>query len=514
MKVLQSIATATMLLPRSPNSVAKTASPYSGQQYLLDDHARTLFPMTTNKVVVTQALPEIEQHIREILDPKTSDSFLVQQRCYASKTGYHVRRTAALDPVAEYFIYDLVYKHRAKLAIKASTTRRSFGYRFRLGKPVSPSISYGRFREAIREAHSKYKHAIGFDIASYFNSVYHHDLTEWFESSIAVGPHEHLGLFLRQCNRGRSIDCLPHGFHPCKAIGSAFLYDVDNSVQLESALMLRFLDDFYLFDDREHVLIADFMNIQRLLGERSLTVNAHKTRRNDEVLRLAPGTIDEIKIQLLELRREIVVDEYGNIEEPDDEDDDEPLNEEQLEYLLDLLKDPDIDESDAELVLTVLKTRDDDVLEHLADILGRFPSLTRTIYSFSKHVADVGELCALLEKFVKKTSTATEDQLFWIAKIAEDYLGGTFGYSKLLLSVYQHPAATPIVQAKVLEIKELKSGFQDIREGHLKGSSDWRAWASIVGSTMIPKGKRNQMLNYIGRASRMNGIVATAVARL
>jgi hypothetical protein len=80
--------------------------------------------------------------------------------------------------------------------------------------------------------------------------------------------------------------------------------------------------------------------------------------------------------------------------------------------------------------------------------------------------------------------------------------------------VYQHPIATPIVQAKVLEIKELESGFQDIRESHLKGSSDWRAWASIVGSALIPKAKRNQMLNYIGKASRMNGIVAAAVERV
>lgn len=495
--------------------MARAQAPYSAQMYLLDDHARTLFPLTTTRVVVSNALPEIQQHIQEILDPKTSDAFLVQQRCYASKAGYHLRRTATLDPVATYFIYELLYNHRAKLNVKPSATRRSFGYRFNLGKPIPPSISYGQFRAAIREAHPKYKHGIAFDISSYFNSVYHHDLTEWFEASVAVGPHEHLGMFLRQCNRGRSIDCLPHGFHPCKAIGSAFLYDIDNSVELESALMLRFLDDFYLFDNDEHVLIGDFMKVQRLLGERSLTVNAHKTRRDDEMLRLAPGTIDEIKIQLLELRREVVVDEYAetSIEEVDQEEDDDPLSEEQREYLLDLLKDPDIDESDAELVLTVLKSRDENVLARLGDIVERFPGLTRRIYSFSKHVTDLSELCALLEKFVRTAKTATEDQLFWIAKIAEDYLRGTAGYSKLLLRVYQHAAATPIVQAKVVEIKELKSGFQDIREGHLKGSSDWRTWASIVGSTLIPKGKRNQMLNYIGKASRMNGIVAAAVER-
>jgi hypothetical protein len=486
---------------------------FSSQLYLLEDHPRTLFPLGTTKVVVTKALPEVQHHIAEIFDPKTSDAFLVQQRCHASKTGHHLRRTAALDPVAAYFIYDLIYTQRAKLGVRPSVSRRSFGYRFASGRPVAPSTSYGRFRKAIREAFPKFKHALSFDISSYFNSVYHHDLTEWFEASIAPGPHAQFGQFLRECNKGRSIDCLPHGFHPCKAIGSAFLYDIDNAVQLESALLLRFLDDFYLFDNDEHVLSGDFLKIQQLLGERSLTLNTSKTRRDDEVMRLAPGTIDEIKVELLVRRREIVVDEYGRetIGDVDEEDDDDPLTNEQLEYLLELLKDPDIDESDAELVLTVLKSRDEDVLEHLTDILGRFPSLTRRIHSYSKHIEDAAELGVLLDKFVSKTKTATEDQLFWIAKIAEDYLPGTSEYSKLLLRVYQHSAATPIVQAKVLEINGLKAGFQDLREAHLKGSSDWRTWASIVGSTSLPKGKRNQMLNYVGKASRMNSIVAAAV---
>ena len=93
------------------------APPFSAQLYVLEDHSRILFPLTTTKVVVTKALPEIQQHITEIFDQKTSDAFLVQQRCYASKTGYHVRRTAALDPVAAYFVYDLIYTHRAKLAV-------------------------------------------------------------------------------------------------------------------------------------------------------------------------------------------------------------------------------------------------------------------------------------------------------------------------------------------------------------------------------------------------------------
>lgn len=491
-------------------------TPFSAQLYLLEDHARTLFPLTTTKVVVTNALPEIQQHLTEILDDeKKLDAFLVQQRCYASKTGYHLRRTAALDPVAAYFVYDLIYRHRTKLRVMPSATRRSFGYGFYLGRPVAPSISYGQFREAIREAFPTFKHALAFDISSYFNSVYHHDLTEWFEASVMAGPHAELGQFLSECNQGRSIDCLPHGYHPCKVIGSAFLRDIDNAVQLECALLLRFLDDFFLFDDDEHVLNSDLLRIQQLLGERSLTLNSDKTKRDAEVMRLAPGTMDEIKSELLERRRETVVEGYGSdaIEDVDEEEDDDPLGEEQLEFLLELLKNPDIDESDAELVLTVLKSRDEDVLEHLTDFLERFPSLTRRIYSYSQHIEDATELTNLLDNFVRTTKTATEDQLFWIAKIAEDYLVNSSGYAKLLLRVYQHSQATQIVQAKVLEINSLKAGFQDIRETHLKGDSDWRAWASIVGSTLLPKGKRNKMLSYVRRASRMNGIVAAAVKR-
>jgi len=139
--------------------------------------------------------------------------------------------------------------------------------------------------------------------------------------------------------------------------------------------------------------------------------------------------------------------------------------------------------------------------------------LSRRLYSYSKHVEDISELTALLDAFVQTTKTVTEDQLFWIAKIAEDFLQGNAGCSKLLLRLYEHQKATPVVQAKVLEMGAMKAGFQDIREKHLQGSSDWRAWASIVGSASMPKGARNQMLKYVGKASRMNRVVTAAVMK-
>jgi hypothetical protein len=116
------------------------------------------------KVVVTQALPEIQSHIVEIFDRKSTEAFL-PQRCFASKTGYHLRRTVVLDPVAAYFVYELIYHHRAKLMIKRPANRRLFGYMFRLGRPVAPSLSYGEFRAAVREAAVEYKHALAADVS-------------------------------------------------------------------------------------------------------------------------------------------------------------------------------------------------------------------------------------------------------------------------------------------------------------------------------------------------------------
>jgi hypothetical protein len=40
------------------------ALPFSAQLYLLEDHARTLFPLTTTKVVAIKALAEIQQRER------------------------------------------------------------------------------------------------------------------------------------------------------------------------------------------------------------------------------------------------------------------------------------------------------------------------------------------------------------------------------------------------------------------------------------------------------------------
>ena len=486
--------------------------------YLLSDYPRTLFPLSTTRVIAENWGKQVLEYIyQKVLNPAEKEhSFLAQARCYSSKQGFHLRRTVKLDPVAELFIYDLAYRNRLLFRKDFSDSRRSFGYRFENGEPLSPTKSYAAFKAAITEARQKFKHMVTFDVAAYFNSIYQHDLVRWFsELQASTDDVEYFGQFLREVNSGRTVDCLPQGIHPCKLIGSEFLKFVDNSMKLKSDLSLRFMDDFYLFSDSEEVINADFVVVQQLIGEKGLSVNPAKTLYETEGSEEISNQIDAIKVSLLKVRRifiEVSGVEFATGEEEEDE---QSLNEEQTEYLLNLLKNPDIEESDAELVLVLLRDHGEDVLSQLDGFLRRFPGLSRNVYHFAKHVEDKEELAQVIDSFVGDEAYATEDQLFWMAKLAEEFLSQTSIYRDILWSIYQHPNATDISRSKILEIPEQRFGMPEMRDEYLRvGRSDWPAWSSAVGCRSAPRISRNHSLTYFGKASPMNRLIAECVASI
>lgn len=74
--------------------------------YLLSDYPRTLFPLSSTKVIVENWGQQTLDYVyQKVLNPaEVEHSFLAQARCYSSKQGFHLRRTVKLDPVAELFI--------------------------------------------------------------------------------------------------------------------------------------------------------------------------------------------------------------------------------------------------------------------------------------------------------------------------------------------------------------------------------------------------------------------------
>lgn len=488
-------------------------------EFIKADFLGTLFPMKTNLLVLANYEKETAEYLstRVLTDAHPADNFLAQQRVHATKPRGHLRRTVKLDPVAEYFLYDMVYRNRAIFRPQVSPKRQSFGYRFKDGSHVPVHCAYTAYKASLSEHALNYKHRLQFDIASYFNTLYHHDVAHWFAASHGVSEADAaaMGKFFREINAGRSIDFLPHGIYPAKMIGNELLKFVDLSGMLKSAVISRFMDDFNLFDNDPLVIRQDFLRIQHLLGQYGLNVNPSKTHFDKRVGNVE-DTLSDIHESLIEIVENLkMVHGASGVDfiEVEEEVVSE-LSEQQIASLHSLLRDESLEEADADLILGFLRSHSDDILEHLPTLLRRFPNLIKQIYSICATVNDKASLSAILLDHLKTEPYFVEYQLFWLACLVEDFLVGAGCYGDVLIKLYELTQDFRIARAKVLEIPEQGFGLKELRSEHLKtGQSDWLSWASASGIRTLKRAERNYALDYFSKASPLNFIIAESVKR-
>jgi hypothetical protein len=109
----------------------------STREFFLDDLPRTLFPLATNRVLVERGEEEIRAYIAKCLDENEKFyGFSPQKRVFVSKPRGYLRRTVKLDVVAEYYLYDVVFRNRAIFRKPHVKTRSHYGYRFENGAPI------------------------------------------------------------------------------------------------------------------------------------------------------------------------------------------------------------------------------------------------------------------------------------------------------------------------------------------------------------------------------------------
>lgn len=363
-----------------------------------------------------------------------------------------------------------------------------------------------------------YHNYVYFDVSAYFNRIYHHDLVRWCEDAGADEDDSRVfGKFLRETSSGRSIDCLPQGIYPSKIIGNAFLGFLEGSSRIRSAQSARLMDDMWLFDNEPETLVADFLVAQSLLSDRGLSVNEEKSRilEGHDPSADMPPDLNQMKIQLLRRRREELAEggEYADASEDESEGEElEELTDDEQKYLLSLLKRENIQEEDAELVLTLMREHSSDVLEFIPLLISEFPGLAKRLYYFCAHIIDKNEISSAILKYLATEKQVTEYQLFWFGMMVEDYLLKTSSAGALLIALYEHPNATDISRAKILEIPDKRFGLSDLRDQHLRsGRSDWLAWTAAVGARVHTKGQRNQLLKYFRKSSPMNRLVGEFV---
>ncbi|MDF3152047.1 RNA-directed DNA polymerase [Mesorhizobium sp. XAP10] len=490
----------------------------NARAFFLNDYGQTLFPLKTNRFLAEHGFERLLEFglSAAAAESQESQAFLPQRSVSALKAGWHQRRTVKLDPVAEVFVYDFMFRNRNLIRGAISKKRECYGYTFREGIPFSPTLSYRGFKGAKSEYASTYRHSLSFDIASYFNSIYHHDLTEWAEDRRFSAEDVVLfGRFLRETKSGRSIDCLPQGLFPTKMIGNDFLKFIDNSARLSSPQLIRFMDDIVIFGDNRQDIVADFYLIQDLLGQRGLSINSAKTKTSEEEQDVA-SAVDEVKQGLLRKRRSVISRDYsqGDVEEAGDiHDVVRNLTKKEVARLKAMLNEPHLEEEDAELILTLMGENSADVLGRFDDLLEDFPNLSKSLHSFCRHIVDREALAETILQYISRPAFVPEYQLFWIGMILDDYLLRTKKAGEIIRKLIAHPQSTTITIAKILEIPTSDFGLPEFRIEHLReGKSDWLAWSAAVGSRVAPKGTRNQMLKYYKNASPINAVIADIVS--
>nr|WP_020584102.1 antiviral reverse transcriptase Drt5 [Endozoicomonas elysicola] len=461
--------------------------------------------------MVEKSASEISDYISKIGNPSEKQHcFLSQETVYASKTKHHLRRTIKLDPVAEYYLYEMAYKNRKIFRKSNNPNRQHFGYRFSEGKKIEIHQSYKEFIDLAERLKCDFKYHIKFDISSYFNSIYHHDLLNWFSAQKTTSADmELLGQFMREINSGFSIDFLPHGLYPTKMLGSHFLSYIDHSELIKCEAMIRFMDDFLLFSDSKDILVKDFETIQKSLGQKSLNINSAKTILFGEEDNSISKVVDEIKERVMGKVNTATgsgIDYEVYIQELKD------LNKKEIDHLLSLVSDDNITDDEVSLIIDCICEHTSDFKDYAAEFIYKFPHLSKKIFHKCSSVENYEELSHSLHELVKTAEYLNEYQLFWIAKITEKYLLDTSPCGKIFALLYEHKNATTISKAKILEIPGAKYGMPEWREIHLKnGSSGWLSWASAIGMRNDTKQTKNYLMSYFSKASSINKLIADTV---
>src|SRR4051812_28153105 len=152
----------------------------TSRQFFLWDYESSLFPLRTNRLLVEKYSAEVLEFIQK--EQLSSDGgFQSQHRVFATKRGWFLRPTVKLDPIAEFFFYDFVYRNRRIFRKSPRDDRRVYGFRIVNGEPIPILRSYSEFKKAVAKHRTKYPHYVFLDVTSYFNRIYHHDLVRWCE---------------------------------------------------------------------------------------------------------------------------------------------------------------------------------------------------------------------------------------------------------------------------------------------------------------------------------------------
>ena len=470
------------------------------EQFFRYDRRRSLFPLDSTAILLKGGEKEIRDYVYNSIfnQGKPSAGFLPGVVSFANKDKYHLRKVYILDPLASFYLYDFVLRNALSFQKQASSKRQFFGYSFQGNSIVNAFNDYHQFRRKKYDLKKNYKYYVRADISNCFSSFYHHDIVSHL-SHIVSGPESiQFGQYLREIAGGRTIDCLPQGYFPAKAIGNKLLSFTEQSRALRSSAIIRFIDDYFLFSGRMSTLEQDILSLQHVLSDMSLQLNSAKTRLGSSEEDFEDRDLDPIKKRLVSKREKSRNIEY---EEEDEEDNDETrLTEEEQEYLINILRNPMVPEEDIELALSLLSVDLDVFMTVVESVMTKYPHLIKTLYTKVAEVDDKGKLWASIRS-KSKDKKATEFELFWLTRMILDHYDFDDRSATILHRIYAHQNTTEVVRAAILETEENGYGLEEIKRQTLRNcGASLEGVAAAVGLRKTEKARRNHAYKYAAKS--------------
>jgi hypothetical protein len=463
--------------------------------FLDSDHRRWIFPLRTPVLFAATDAPALRKHIQsQILNPSQPEGFVAGQVAFSRKDEHHLRRVLVLDPFTTFFLYDFAHTNRSKFPRLHTAERYAFGHCFHRGKPVDGFADYHLFRRKKYELAKQYGHFAQVDVFNCFNSFYHHEVAAFVSSRLSAADGEAFGQFLRELNAGVSVSCFPQGLYPAKVIGNAYLSFVEQSSRLVVPGLARFLDDIVLAGASRADLEGQVLELQYILDKHHLSLNDAKTHFGERGSRFQERKLDRIKRDLVR-KRELVTVGYDG----DEDQNESGLTEEEKQYVVSLIRGPNVAQEDIELALALLRNEEDALEYVLRPVIDRAPHLLRGLHRFVGTMDEVDEsLWDGIVSRLKSPRTLPEHDLFWYARLLIDYYDFDKDVADLLIKIYQHPGASPVVKAAILETESITHGFDDLKETALRSDGNLlTSSAAMVGLAKLTKAKRNHVFKYV-----------------
>lgn len=207
----------------------------------------------------------------------------LSRRFLIPKDELSYRVITQLDPIDSVFLAAIIKEYGSGIELKriSEPEKIVFGNRF---SPSSDGYLYKadgqwkQFWEASKEKAAKYKYAIRFDIADFYNQIYHHTIESQliecgFPNEVKKSICNLLNTVTLKVSRG-----IPVGPHSTHLIAEAALIPIDNSLKYNGIDYCRYMDDFMAFCNSElecRILlnkVADILDKQeRLILQRYKT---------------------------------------------------------------------------------------------------------------------------------------------------------------------------------------------------------------------------------------------------